>query len=315
MKISVIIPAYKSQFLNEAISSVVNQTYSDWELVIVDDCSPEDIHNIVIPYLSDSRIRYYRNKSNCGAINLVDNWNICLSYCTGDYIICMGDDDVLFPYCLEEYTRCIRKYPDVEVFYGETIIIDQHSLKIRNTKKHPEWESINEFLYNLWRGRDLFIGDVLIKTSRLKEIGGYVKYPLAWGSDHITTILAGERHGIVSTEKVVFQYRQHIGTLSLSKSQLEPKLLADEEVFDWYNHFINKQLKNGEAPTETIKKLQMLYPRQKRYRIAWDLSESYILHPFCLIKAYARIYKSNKDIWTLYLSLYYSIMRGLHLVR
>ena len=107
MKISVVIPAYKSLFLDKAICSVVYQTYPNWELVIVDDCSPEDIHNIVKPYLSDSRIRYYRNKSNCGAINLVDNWNICLSYCTGDYVICMGDDDILFPYCLEEYTKCI----------------------------------------------------------------------------------------------------------------------------------------------------------------------------------------------------------------
>ena len=83
MKFSITIPAYRSQFLKEAINSVVNQTWQDWELVIVDDCSPEDLRSVVNPFLADSRISYYRNEKNCGAINVVDNWNICLSHCTG----------------------------------------------------------------------------------------------------------------------------------------------------------------------------------------------------------------------------------------
>ena len=75
MKFSVTIPTYKSRFLKEAIESVVGQTYADWELVIVDDCSPEPLKEIVEPFLSDSRISYYRNEKNCGAVNVVDNWN------------------------------------------------------------------------------------------------------------------------------------------------------------------------------------------------------------------------------------------------
>lgn len=102
MLFSVLIPAYKGQYLEEAIASVVAQTYSDWELVIVNDASPEDLTSIVNRF-DDSRIRYYENKQNCGAENVVDNWNICLSYAQGDYVICMGDDDRLLPNCLQEY--------------------------------------------------------------------------------------------------------------------------------------------------------------------------------------------------------------------
>ena len=90
MKFSITIPAYKARFLDEAIKSVIAQTYQDWQLVIVDDCSPEDLKGIVEPYLADSRVKYYRNEKNCGAVDVVDNWNICLSHCTGDYVICMG---------------------------------------------------------------------------------------------------------------------------------------------------------------------------------------------------------------------------------
>ena len=100
MKISVTIPAYKGKFLEEAIISVINQSWQEWELIIVDDCSPEDLASIVKPYLSDRRIRYYRNEKNCGVYDVVDNWNICLGYCTGDYVLCMGDDDRLLPCCM-----------------------------------------------------------------------------------------------------------------------------------------------------------------------------------------------------------------------
>ena len=89
MTFSITIPAYKARFLDEAIKSVISQTYQDWQLVIVDDCSPEDLKGIVEPYLADSRVEYYRNEKNCGAVDVVDNWNICLSHCTGDYVICM----------------------------------------------------------------------------------------------------------------------------------------------------------------------------------------------------------------------------------
>ena len=106
MKFSVTIPAYKAKFLKEAIESVLSQTYEKFELIIVDDNSPENLKAIVDEF-SDSRIRYYRNPQNCGAVNVVDNWNICLSYCTGEYVICMGDDDRLLPNCLYEYLKLI----------------------------------------------------------------------------------------------------------------------------------------------------------------------------------------------------------------
>ena len=74
MKFSITIPAFKARFLDEAIKSVVSQTYSDWDRIIVDDCSPENLEGIVCPYLCDNRIQYYRNDKNKGAIEVVDNW-------------------------------------------------------------------------------------------------------------------------------------------------------------------------------------------------------------------------------------------------
>ena len=201
MKFSITIPSYKARFLDEAIKSVVSQTYDDWELIIVDDCSPENLESIVKPYLVDRRVRYFRNAKNCGAVDLVDNWNICLSYCTGDYVICIGDDDRLLPVCLEEYRRLIEKYPTLNVYHSRTEIINEQGNVIHLQEPRPEWESALSLLWNRWAYRNLqFIGDFCYRVQYLKDAGGYYKMPLAWGSDDITAVTAAKEKGLVRLE-------------------------------------------------------------------------------------------------------------------
>ena len=166
MKFSVTIPAYKSQYLKGAIESVVSQTYSDWELIIVDDCSPENLKSIAEPFLNDKRISYYRNEKNCGAIDVVDNWNICLNHCTGDYVICMGDDDRLQPCCLEEYQRLIAQYPGLNVYHARTRIIDDAGNSLEIQEEWPSYETCQEMLYGQWKeNRKQFIGDFLFSRQ------------------------------------------------------------------------------------------------------------------------------------------------------
>jgi glycosyltransferase involved in cell wall biosynthesis len=215
MTFSITIPAYKARFLDEAIKSVIAQTYQDWQLVIVDDCSPEDLKGIVEPYLADSRVEYYRNEKNCGAVDVVDNWNICLSHCTGDYVICMGDDDRLLPCCLEELSKTIDKYPELNVYHCRTEIIDESGNVTGTQEERPERESALSMLWNRWDHRNKqFIGDFCYKRSDLLSAGGFYNLPYAWGSDDITAIRAAEAQGIANTQQVVFLYRDNEGTIT-----------------------------------------------------------------------------------------------------
>ena len=116
MKFSIGIPAYKAKFLKECVESILNQTYTDFELIIVNDASPENLDEIVLKF-SDSRIRYYVNEINCGAENVVDNWNKCLEYSNGEFFILMGDDDIMHYNYLEEFERLIKKYPDLDIYH------------------------------------------------------------------------------------------------------------------------------------------------------------------------------------------------------
>ena len=78
---SILVPAYKMQYLKECIDSILSQTYDFFEVIIVDDASPYDIWSVMSLY-NDKRIRYFRNEVGFGTLNVVGNWNKCLDYLT-----------------------------------------------------------------------------------------------------------------------------------------------------------------------------------------------------------------------------------------
>lgn len=236
MKYTIAIPAYKQKYLYEAIQSCLNQSYQDFEIVIVDDASPEDLISVVRKF-DDKRIRYYRNAKNCGAKDVVNNWNICLTYAKGEYIICMGDDDRLLPNCLEEYDNLIKKYPAVNIVHGRTIKIDEHGDPISITSERMELESIYTFIWRRLKGRSQYIGDVCIKTETLRKSGGYYKLPFAWGSDEISAFIACGKEGVVNTFTAVFEYRVNRFTITKSGNE-EEKLMALMDIMEWIRTFL-----------------------------------------------------------------------------
>lgn len=91
--VSIITPMYNSEkFIEATIKSVINQTYKDWEMIIVDDCSTDNSPNIVKPYVeNDPRIKYIRAKSNKGVSCAR---NIALDQAKGQFIAFLDSDDI-----------------------------------------------------------------------------------------------------------------------------------------------------------------------------------------------------------------------------
>ncbi len=238
IKFSILIPAYKSRYLKEAIESVLGQSYKNLELIVVDDCSPEDLKSIVDDF-SDSRIHYYRNEKNCGAINVVDNWNKCLGYATGDYVACMGDDDKLLPSCLSDYMDIIHKYPGLYVYHTRTLIINEDSEVVDIQEHRPEYESGYSLWWHRWNGRGKqYIGDFLFDRTQLVKDGGFYFLPLAWASDDITAVRAALSHGIANVSIPGFCYRKNDMTISLSADE---RLKADAVLkeMEWYGNTLS----------------------------------------------------------------------------
>jgi glycosyltransferase involved in cell wall biosynthesis len=251
MKFSIGIPVYKATFLKECIKSVLSQSYRDLEIVIVDDASPEDIDSVVASF-ADERMHFYRNKKNCGAENVVDNWNKCLSYAQGDYFILMGDDDMLAPDCLEQYITLMSKYPGLGIYHARTWIINEDSEVIELQEARPEYESVYSMIWHRIKGgRVQFIGDFCFETSNLRKNGGYYKIPLAWGSDDISSYIACSKNGIANTFKPVFFYRKNIFSIShIGNAQLKMKGACMG--CTWIGQFVNTTVPDNELDKQIV---------------------------------------------------------------
>lgn len=234
IKFSVTIPAYKDRYLKETIDSVLAQTYQNYEIVIVNDASPYDLDSIVTQY-SDPRIRYSKNEKNCGAKNVVDNWNICLSHATGDFVMCIGDDDNLTPRCLQDFADLIEKYPDLDLYHARSEIIDDDSNFVSLLEKRPEWESVFSLMYN---PRNTHLGDWLFRTETLRKNGGFYKLPYGWQSDDISAFIAAASHGVANTQEVGFQYRGNGLSISHDLACIEDKIEAVRLAFKWRLTFL-----------------------------------------------------------------------------
>lgn len=262
IKFSVTIPAYKDKYLKETIDSVLAQTYQNYEIVIVNDASPYDLDSIVSQY-NDPRIRYFKNEKNCGAKDVVDNWNICLSHATGEYLICMGDDDKLTPRCLQDFSDLIEKYPKLDLFHARSEIIDDDSNLVSVLEERPEWESVYSLMYN---PRNTHLGDWLFKTETLRKNGGFYKLPYGWQSDDISAFIAAEKHGVANTKDVGFQYRGNALSISHDLTCIEDKIEAVRFSVKWRLAFVaDKHLDNSEDPKliELIRRDAILYEHRE----------------------------------------------------
>jgi len=105
--VSIITPSYNTaKFIAETIRCVQKQTYKDWEMIIVDDCSTDETDSVVKAFLNDSRIRYFKNEKNSGA---AVSRNRALKEAKGKWIAFLDSDDLWVPEKLEKQIRFMNE--------------------------------------------------------------------------------------------------------------------------------------------------------------------------------------------------------------
>ena len=121
--VSIIMPSWNTgQFIAESIQSVLNQTYSNWELLIVDDCSNDNTDDIVLSF-TDQRIKYLKNEKNCGAALAR---NRAIKEAQGEWIAFLDSDDLWVSEKLEKQIEFMKKNEYI-FSYHEYVKIDEES--------------------------------------------------------------------------------------------------------------------------------------------------------------------------------------------
>ncbi|RYF88859.1 MAG: glycosyltransferase family 2 protein, partial [Chitinophagaceae bacterium] len=112
-KVSVLVPTYNyAHYLPETLRSALEQTFTDFELVVVDNCSTDNTAELMATYKDDPRVIYHRNDANIG---IVGNFNRCLELARGEYIKFLCADDKFAPGMLETYVRIMDEMPGVSL--------------------------------------------------------------------------------------------------------------------------------------------------------------------------------------------------------
>lgn len=115
-KVSIIIPSYnRSEFISETLESVLQQTYKNWECIIVDDGSTDNSFDIINSYIEkDKRFKiFFRDRGPKGACTCR---NIAVEKCDGDYLIFLDTDDLLEPFCCEQRVNAMTEDLDFAIF-------------------------------------------------------------------------------------------------------------------------------------------------------------------------------------------------------
>lgn len=121
--VSIIMPSWNTgRFISETIRSVIEQTYTNWELIIVDDCSTDNTDEVVLSF-NDKRIRFYRNEKNLGAAL---TRNKALVEAKGEWIAFLDSDDIWMPNKLEHQINFMKKN-GYNLSYTEYEKIDEES--------------------------------------------------------------------------------------------------------------------------------------------------------------------------------------------
>lgn len=132
--VSIIMPSWNTaRFIRESIDSVRNQTYTNWELLIVDDCSTDNTDEIVASY-SDERIRYFKNEKNSGAAL---TRNRAMREARGEWIAFLDSDDLWAPEKLERQLQFMKENNYV-FSYHEYVKIDEESKPLNIYVSGPE---------------------------------------------------------------------------------------------------------------------------------------------------------------------------------
>lgn len=212
MLISVIMPVYNAElFLGEAIKSILNQTYKNFEFIIIDDGSTDKSYEIIRSY-NDKRIIPYKQDNRGVAVTL--NKGISLS--SGDIIARQDADDISLHNRFEKQINYLQEHPDIYLLGTCAELVNEQDNKIRDLI----FPCQNNDLQNIIKQKNPFIhGSIFIKRQALKEVGIYrEQFLLAQSYDLWLRI--SEKFKIANLPEQLYHYRLWDKCVSNEKAAL-----------------------------------------------------------------------------------------------
>ena len=191
-RLAIVIPAYKSRYLSETLDSIAAQTDQRFCVYIGDDCSPENIGDIVERYKGKFNYVYKRFDTNLGGKDLVAQWERCIAMTKGEeWIWLFSDDDIMDKGCVSGfYEQIVNKDIQCDLFRYDVQILKKGKL-IESTDFPIETDSVF-LLKNVLAGKcHCYAVEYIFSRDIYMRMNGFQNFDLAWNSDIATWIKFG----------------------------------------------------------------------------------------------------------------------------
>ncbi len=171
-RVTVHVPAYNyGRFLGDALDSLLAQTCTDWEAIVIDDASTDDTAEVVTRY-TDPRFRFVRHDANAGHIA---TYNEGIDLARGEFFVILSADDRYRATFLERALACFDDHPDVQLVYTDTESIDEHGRAHgrSGTAIDPDHDWVRDLSIPLMFGSYISGCAGIARTAVLRDLGGY----------------------------------------------------------------------------------------------------------------------------------------------
>ncbi len=200
----------RGQYLPEAIDSILAQDFTDWELIIVDDGSTDNTHEVLLPYLKDERIKYFKNEKNLG---ICVTRNRALEKSTGEYIAVLDSDDVwLAKDKLSQQVDFLDFNYEYALVGTGVVVIDEKGEEI---KRYVNPEGAVAIKNSLLAKNAFAHSSALYRREVALKLGAY---PLNLNGieDYDLWLRLGAKYKLHNLPSLDLGYRKHPGNISLT---------------------------------------------------------------------------------------------------
>lgn len=210
-KVSVILPAYNAEkYIKEAIDSILSQTFQDFELLVLNDCSKDRTEEIIRSY-ADERIVYLKNEKNMGVAATL---NKGLAAAKGEYVARMDADDISLPERFARQVEYLDAHPAVAVV-GSALEIFGEDVpgEIRRFSENPKQMKVD-----LLFSSGLAHPSVMIRRSVIRDLGGY-DLEFEGLEDYELWCRVARHHELSALPEILFRYRVHGSQVTRNPSE------------------------------------------------------------------------------------------------
>lgn len=209
-QVSVLMPAYNCEtYVAEAVSSMLSQTFADFEFLVIDDGST-DATRAVLESIHDPRLRVVSNPRNLG---LIATLNRGLELAGGRYIARMDADDISAPERLEKQVRFLDAHPDVDVLGTMANLINEEGRIFGSLADYPT--SSGDVRQYLLRECCLVHPTVMFRKNAVQAVGGY-DAAAQHAEDYDLWLRLSDRHLLANLPEKLVSYRMHRNQVSIN---------------------------------------------------------------------------------------------------